>query len=278
MKKNFFGIIILYIFLISFNSCFADSTRKVVILPLDLPTEASSYSIYPSTLTLISADVANSLARDYKIEVVDINKAQKELTNAGLSKKYKEFIRLYKEKYVFDNNLLGTIGDTIGVENIIFVSGGFDTQKALFKPTKMSILGLPGTDRINPSYELNLMVTLVNTNNSIKLYEDNFRHDFKIENFNVPSQHFAENSVSINEIKTYSQKIARQISYQINTYLKPDQNTAANDYTVVKSTKGILSKDSRQDVTEKTKKNIDNVDTLINNKKRDYKNWVLKNI
>jgi hypothetical protein len=263
----------------SFTTSFAAATKKVVILPVDIPSEASSYSIYPNTLSLISADVANSLIREYGFDVLDTTKAQKVLLKAGLYKKYKEFIRLYKEKYEFDNDFISKISDTLEVDNIVFVSGGFDTQKQLFKQTIVSKLGFPGMNRLNPSYQLNLMVTLVNANNSIKLYEGTFQHDFKIEDFNMPSQYFGENSASIDKIKNYSQKISRQISYQIYANVKPDQSgEKADDYTVVKSTKGILTKDGRQNVTETTKKDLGDVKNLIDNKKRDYKNWVLKQL
>jgi hypothetical protein len=270
MGKKFFGAIIICAFWLSLSPAFAITIKKVVVLPVDIPSAASSYSIYPNTLSLVSADIANSLLRDYGMEVLDVNQAQKILMKAGMFEKYKGFVRLYKDKYVLDNDLLKKIATTLGVENIVFVSGGFDTRQVLFKESLGYKLNLPWADTLSPSYKLNLTVTLINANNAIKLYEGNFQKDFKMENFDIPSQSFGENAIPVNKIKHYSQKLMPEISYQINdkVQLKEYNNTGTfQDSAELKTKDGSTTKDG-----------LKNFEQIIVNRKNNYQRWILRQL
>jgi len=166
--------------------------------------------------------------------------------------------------------LLKKIATTLGVENIVFVAGGFDTRQVLFKESLGYKLNLPWADTLSPSYKLNLSITLINANNAIKLYEGNFQKDFKMDNFDIPSQNFGENAIPVDKIKHYSQKLMPEISYQINDKI---QLKEYNNFSASENPPELKSKEGST-----TKDGLKNFEQIIVNRKNNYQRWILRQL
>lgn len=262
MKKRLIIFITGFLLVLLNNPCLAITQKKVAVLPVDIPSSASSYSIYPNTLSMVSGDIGNFLNRDYNIEVIDINKAESLIISVGLYQEYKDLIRLFKDRYVMDYEKLARIGSAIGVKDFIFISGGFDTRQMIMKTSWAARLNLPWASPIKPSYRLDIIVTVIDASSSHTLFEDSFQKDFEMDKFDIPSQYFGENSVPIKELKRFSLGIAPTIAHEADARIK--SGNSKNYYPINSSKEGKMTTDG-----------LFNSDHVINHRKNHYKQWIM---
>lgn len=267
MKKFFILIFTLCLVVLAPDSSWAINSNRVMVLPVDIPTTGSSFSIYPDTLSLVSADIVNILHKDYQFSVVDINSAEKLIINSGLYDEYKDLMRQYKDRYILNYVSLQKIAKAADVSSVLFVSGGFDTKQLSIRPTIFGFFSIPFGDPITSSYKLNLTTTLVDPLSTMVIWEGKYSGRLKIDGFDVPSQHFSENVVSVSKIKKFSRKTAPKISKKVYAHLI---NHKVQPVNIIDGSNYDLAKDG--ELTKDGHLNID--DYVINNRKKEYKTWI----
>jgi len=274
MKKNILGFLIfLLVCLFIQNPIFAMNKHKIAVFPVDILSQGSTPTIYPNTLSLVAGDITNYLSKDLKINTVDVTSAESLIISAGLYHDYKKLLTDYKNKYVLDYDILAHIAQAVGVNKILFISGGFDTQQMFLKRNLAYQLNLPGANSIMPSYRLNILATLVDPQSGIVLWEGTEKADLSLENFDAPSQYFAENVVQIEKIKGISTRIAPIIANNIDLQLSQCEVTEVNSNIITTNKNltrdGIMTRDGHSISTGNN--------YVINNRKNDYKTWIKKN-
>jgi len=274
--KNF--LIIIFAFFAASMPVFAQKTDRLAVFPVDVHVEGTSYGLYPNVLDLISGDIVNSLTKQALVGVVDLNSSQNKLKAAKLHKKYLEMLLNYKNSYTLDNETLTKVGKKLGVNKVLLVSGGFDVQKLIMKRGWLYAFNLPNSKPLSPSYRLNITISLFSVQDGLLIWEETYKRDFSADDFNLASQYFAENVVSVEKIKKFSietsDKVALQFAQMYQLPLTaipvsvpvriPEENK--NQQPLTKD--GTMTKDGLPS----------SGDYALNKRKTEYKKWVTQNL
>ncbi len=283
MKKLLIFLTFIFIFFNAQAALWAKDVHKILIMPIDTPVQGSSFSIYPEVISLISADISNVLSRDTNLEIINTITAERILVRAGLYKKYRSFLKNYKTRYVLDNDLMDEIAEATGATQVLFVSGGFDTSSMVLKERGIDFFNdFPlfgafkkcfwGTREISPFYKLNILTTLIDPYKGVKIWESAYNDEFRVEDFNVPSQYFGENTKPVEEIKKFSSDVAystaRAIyhtakSYPVKTVIAKQKEIVNEDST----TEGSVTKDGHFF-------HVNRINYIKNKKKKEFIDWI----
>lgn len=220
--KTFFKICLILIVLILGVQNFvmaADSSStspKIAVFPVDTPTNGSYYSIYPGSLQLITNDFINYINTNSDIIAVDLNTAENIIANNGLYKKYKHFLGEYKTSYKIDYNFCLKLANTLNVDKIILISGGFDLQKSLLKRNFWYRINFPDAEPLIPSYRYVATFSLIDPQEGTIQWENTYNKDFMVNNFALAGQGFGENVMPIEKLKEFSKEISVKAVNSIN--------------------------------------------------------------
>jgi len=231
MKKLLNTIILTFLVGLMFNvmSAFASpQMARIVVLPLDLPSDMPSYSVFPNAINMISDDLANSMSSYPEFDLTDVNRARTVIKQTGMLKPYKQFVIKYKDTYVVDYDFLDRLSSKLNCDYIVFVSGGFDTQRSILKHNLIYDLQFIWKPSIDPSVYLGTLVTVIDIKKHTKIFEKVYDKDFRMTDFENPAQYFAENIVPIKRVKKYSMQITPEITASIYMNIFPDSVKTQN--------------------------------------------------
>ncbi|MFH0702461.1 MAG: hypothetical protein V2B14_02845 [bacterium] len=279
MKKVIKFFIISLFFIFSICSVYSiEQIEKIAVFPVNIPQKGAGLNIYPDTLNLISNDIINSLNKTPNLSVLDLNSTENLIKSLGLDKDYQKLLQEYKDSYKLNYNSCALIANKIGVNKILFVSGGFDTQKLMLKRNLLYKLDIPGGAPLVPSYKLNIALTLIDPQSGIIIWENTYKKNLNMENFSIPSQYFGENIIPVEKIKNFSHKISAEVSKKLVNILKTSEhieshitgNNFVNFIPKIETMDGLMTKEGHSYST--------NNDFILNNRKNNYKNWIKKRL
>jgi len=280
MRKAFYIFISLFISLSLQLATFASNAHKIAVFPVDVAVYGSSISIYPGSIKMIAGDVFNELWKVSKINHIDNISTIDTLAGTGLDKEYTKFLKNYKSSYTLDYPTLSKIATKLGVNKIILISGGFDTQQVELKRTwgyncfkSLPGAGLAGTlipwaTDVTPYYQFNVMVALVDTQSGTKLWEKTYSEYFKTNDLGIPTQYFGENVIPVKDLKAFSLKVSNEIAKNITEQILSDQYTNVNSKIISPDINYRESYPAKDGQTYPGSN-----DYLRENKKNDYIQW-----
>ena len=277
MRRAALVFLAVIFFLLSESNTFAAQIKKIAVFPVDVHTEGSSFSIYSDTISLIANDIINSL-NSKNLTTTDLNSTENALRAKGLYKSYKKMLTDYKNSYTLDYDACSLIAKELGVDRILFVSGGFDTQNAVLKRNLLFSLDIPGTKSIIPMYKLQITLTLIDPQSGIVVWENTYNKDFAIENFAIPSQYLGSNVVPIEKIKKFSSQISAKASDKIVEILAKSEVTEVNSNITSTKNNSTYNEIKDESTTRDGHLYSNDNDSVINNKKNTYKEWVKQNL
>lgn len=266
MKSTIKSLLVIIILISVINPGYGQKIEKIAIFPVDIPMQGTSCTLYPNILNLISGDIVNTLSKKSFVSVIDINASENLIHSLGLYKKYKQLLLEYKTSYTIDYDICALIANKIGASKVIFVSGGFDLQKLIMERSLLYKLDLPGGNPLLPSYRLNVLVALVDPQSGLLIWENTYRKNFTISDFSLPSQYFAENVISIEKIKNFSNSLSGNVTAKIADIFGISQ------YTEVSG--NIISAKSNNASSILPQLPAINTNYLLNNRKNNYKSWI----
>jgi len=275
MKKLLVIFISLLVYITQGAYIRASQPEKLAIFPVNVPSSGSSLNIFPNTLNLVSTDIANLLSKNHVVSVLDINASEDSIRAMGLIKDYRKLLADFKNTYSIDYDTCALIARKLGVNKILFVSGGFDIQESILKRGRFYNMDIPGASPLAPSYRLNILVSLVDPQSGIIIWENTYGKDFNVSNFPIPSQYFGENIISVKKIKKYSQDLADKVCVKLAEIFVQSEVTSVNSSVVSTSNRvindqlprdGIMTRDGHSYST--------NTDYLLINRKNKFKNWI----
>lgn len=317
MKKlfNIWFVLTAFLFLLVLRQeAFAFSSGKMMVLPVDIPTIQTSLGVYPNALDMVANDIINYLNKNSSYEVPDLNTARALIKSYGLQKDYKNFLMNYRDNMVLDYETCNRIRETLGIEKLLLVSGGFDTQNLFLDDSgsqkwsqisstvlpfarifskDLVFAGLPyigsniynsvkDTPPVNPSYMFKVHVALIDTNSGLAEWEKTYNKKIEVSNFGSPLNSFGQNLVASDKIKKFSEKMSKKVSEELS---KLDENT---EYTSVKGTiVPASSLTNTKAVPRDGKMTRDGHPSSVNNsnekyleslRKQNYKNWVKERV
>lgn len=286
MKKILIFLTFILVFLSFQSASFAEQRAKLAVFKVDEPVYGAGYTIFPDVLSIISGDVVNSLNKEANVNVVDMASAESMLTSAGLYKDYKKFLRDYKSKYIIDYDKLSQFADALGVNQIVFVSGGFDTQEMVLKKGLLNyfsfvpILGfigefMPNAKMVDTSYRLNVSAMLIDPQSGIKNWEKTYSKDFSTDCINIPTQYFGADNTAAIKIKSYSSQLSHKIALNIADQLMNTEITDVNS-TIIKheSAEQVYKKTTTDGTMTRDGQSSNSDSYLKEQRKKEYVKWV----
>ncbi len=226
--KKFFLILSVFICVMGINCSYAAQESKILVIPVDNRSKVLSVNIYPDLLNVVSSDVVDAIGTTDGLSAVNIETIDKTISSASLRKGYNRFLEDYKNYYIIDSLFLRKLALLTGVNKILLVSGGFDTQNTFTKrKSLLSVLQFPGINTFEPSYKLVLNYTMIDAARGNTILEDTYQQDFAADNFSVPSQFMGENVIFAQKIKAFSKKTAKNAANSIANSDNPQFNSKA---------------------------------------------------
>lgn len=282
-KKLSFLLILLFICFAIFSRTSFATTERIVIFPVDKTISGSTLTPYPSVINLVSSEVANTLSKHSKYSIIDLKSSENLIKSKGLYSKYKNLLEIYKNSYTLDYDTLGLIGDKLGASKILIISGGYDLQavflarnwKDKISDSPRLFIPLVGSDDvINPSYRLNIILTLVDAQSGIVVWEKAYNKNISINNYSYPSPSFGESPIATQQIKKFARYLAYEAIIEMKFYLARSKSLQVHSevtstqtpISTGKTRDGLTTKDGHSYSTDN--------DYLINKRKNNYKNWV----
>ena len=273
MKRFFIFVFLFFTIIIASKSIAVEEKKSIAVFPLDVPVYSSSYSIYANSANMFAADLVNSLQNYNDVNVIDISTSENIIKAANMRQIYEKMIKEYKQNYTIDYDKTEKIASVLGVDYIVFVSGGFDTQRDFFKSNWKYRCQWIWASPIKPSSLLSINITLIDIKKRNYSLEENIKKDISIDNFSEPSQNFAENFVPISQIKKFTKPQAQKIAQKIHAVIYPDQNAkySQKDAFIEK----YSTNETMDDYTVQTyTQNNNQKNSVIDSRKENYKNWV----
>jgi len=216
---------------------FAQNINKVAVFSADTQENNIESSIYPDSTQFVAYDIMNSLSDVSSIALADANKLHNRLVAQGLYKDYNEILKQYRERHIIDYLRLTKLSKELGIDKILLVSSGFNTQNMVFKDNykfKWSLSDplMPISQDVEPYYEFNISVLLIEPYSERIIWQNTYKKNFVAFNINNSSSSFQENSGVINKIKKYSLKTSLNIGMEIENILNLENPVEAKNIQI----------------------------------------------
>ena len=245
---------------------------KVLVSPVNIRTDQSSYSIYPNISDFISNDVINELNKNLRFDVPDIRSAEDLIMSYGLYEDYKNFLKNYKDSGIIDYKMCGLLYEKLGIDKILLISSGFSLQNMILKRPFLYKIGITEVEPIQSSYTLNVEVMLIDTQTCLIDFEKTYEKKLRTKNFEISANSLSDNIVSTKKIKKFSKNISKKIAVTVFTktmnsaYTKVKSNIISTSNKKNKSKDGFMTRDGHSYSTGN--------EYLKNKRKENFKNWV----
>jgi len=277
MKKIIICLVLLFGIIFAQQSFAIEDKKSVAILPLDVPIRSAGYAIFTQTQDMFAAEITNTLQSYKDLDIVDINSSEKIIEAAGLKHSYDKLVKEYKLRYVIDYERLNTIASAIGVDYVVFIHGGFDIEKSFLKSNWKYRCQWIWASPIKSSAQLNVIVTLIDTQKNNIALEEKLTKDIPMENFQEASTVFGENMVPIVQIKKAIKPGATKIAQKIHAIICPlvNQKYSQKNAFVEKfiPNNEVFNNDDYNNNVMPQNNNYE--ENPVNNaRKESYKNWV----
>lgn len=266
--KKVFGLFIL-IFFLHVPFCFSQELALTAILPVDVQTKGSSFSVYPNTLNLIAGDLYNSMIRK-KIKVESPIETDRKINKLMLNKHYYKLMQDFKNYQSINFQECRILAQKLGVARVILLYGGYDAQASLLKEKKLAFFDFWSAKEFDSFYKLNVSVILIDPYSERVLAEKNFDKDIVADNFLTPSPYFAENIRPVKEIKKFSQDLAYSSTMTFYNHLY--------NLRSVQHLQPYITRDGAMTTDGHFNNYLNNTDRVIEKKRENFKEWVINNL
>src|SRR5574344_844287 len=173
MKTIFKVIFSLAILFVSMQSCFA--TERILVLPDNVQFETTNYYIYPDSSTMFASDTFNALKMNKRLEIVSMKDVRDKLRSSILVNHLAQVImKEFKYNYNVDFIDLKTFAKLFKTNKVLLITSTTDTQNYFMKRSIWSIINVPGTAQVDPSFKLNTYAVLVDVDNERVLWEKTY--------------------------------------------------------------------------------------------------------
>ncbi len=260
-------ILIIGIFSVFSSSCFAGQTR-ILVAPVSLQTVNSTVGLYPNTSDYIANDLINDLNKNILYDVLDLNSAESLVMSHGLWSKYRTFLSNYKDRGIIDYKFCGLLHEKLGIHKLVLISSGFSMQSMMFKRPFLYRIGLIELEPVQSYYRMNISFAMIDTQNGLIDFERKYNKNFKVKNFEVPSNSLSDNALSTEEIKKFSGELANAVFTDVCITINQAQNTNVRSSIIsdLNSREGSLTRDGHFYLSNKQH--------LSDKRKTSFKNWI----
>ena len=174
MKK--FISLILFLFLICSGHCWA-AQYNVLVLPTSIFEEYTDYMVFPKSADIIAMDIVNiynSHPQMSAVQLYQIKNALNQPANKYFKREVVKMLHNYDVNYSIDFNTVQKLASRFKTKQVLLISCQMDTQNYITRRTLWDFLNIPGATVIDPAYRLTSQITLIDANNQIILWQENY--------------------------------------------------------------------------------------------------------
>ena len=265
-------VLIMALFFALNNACYAMQTR-VIVAPVSLQTVNSTAGLYPNISDYIANDIINELNKNLLFDVPDVNSSENLIMQHGLWSNYRDFLKNYKDRGLIDYKTCDLMNKRIGVQKLVLITSGFSMQSMVLKRPFWYKLGFTQAEPVQSFYRLDVMISLIDTQSGLVEYSETYKKNFKVKNFEVPSNSLSDNIVSTEKIKEFAGEIASLTSQEV--FVKTSRSAYANvKSSIIPSDESFNSMEGETETMDGLPSIDLNENYLIEKRKYSFKNWV----
>lgn len=206
MKK--FISLILFLFLICSGRCWA-AQYNVLVLPTSIFEEYTDYMVFPKSADIIAMDIVNiynSHPQMSAVQLYQIKNALNQPANKYFKREVVKMLHNYDVNYSIDFNTVQKLASRFKTKQVLLISCQMDTQNYITRRTLWDFLNIPGATVIDPAYRLTSQITLIDANNQIILWQENYHKLISSRENRIMTQAYSPSSEQLEKVKRYSTK------------------------------------------------------------------------
>lgn len=206
MKK--FISFILFLLLICSGRCWA-TQYNLLVLPTSIFEEYTDYMIFPKSADIIATDIINIYNTHPQMSAVQLYQIKNSLNQSQNKYFKKEVVRMmhnYDVNYAIDYNTIQKLASRFRTKQVLLISCQMDAQNYITRRTLWDFLNIPGATVIDPAYRLTTQITLIDANNQVVLWQENYHKLISSRENRIMTQAYSPSSEQLEKVKRYSTK------------------------------------------------------------------------
>ena len=206
MKK--FISLILFLFLICSGRCWA-TQYNLLVLPTSIFEEYTDYMIFPKSADIIATDIINIYNTHPQMSAVQLYQIKNSLNQSQNKYFKKEVVKMmhnYDVNYAIDYNTIQKLASRFRTKQVLLISCQMDAQNYITRRTLWDFLNIPGATVIDPAYRLTTQITLIDANNQVVLWQENYHKLISSRENRIMTQAYSPSSEQLEKVKRYSTK------------------------------------------------------------------------
>lgn len=206
MKK--FISFILFLLLICSGRCWA-TQYNLLVLPTSIFEEYTDYMIFPKSADIIATDIINIYNTHPQMSAVQLYQIKNSLNQSQNKYFKKEVVKMmhnYDVNYAIDYNTIQKLASRFRTKQVLLVSCQMDAQNYITRRTLWDFLNIPGATVIDPAYRLTTQITLIDANNQVVLWQENYHKLISSRENRIMTQAYSPSSEQLEKVKRYSTK------------------------------------------------------------------------
>ncbi len=206
MKK--FISLILFLLLICSGRCWA-TQYNVLVLPTSIFEEYTDYMVFPKSADIIAMDIINiynSHPQMSAVQLYQIKNSINQPANKYFKREVVKMLHNYDVNYSIDFNTVQKLASRFKAKQVLLISCQMDAQNYITRRTLWDFLNIPGATVIDPAYRLTSQITLIDANNQIILWQENYHKLISSRESRIMTQAYSPSSEQLEKVKRYSTK------------------------------------------------------------------------
>lgn len=206
MKK--FISLILFLFLICSGRCWA-TQYNVLVLPTSIFNDPVDYMIFTKSADIIATDIINIYNSHPQMSAVQLYQIKNSINNPQNKYFKREVVKLlhdYDVNYTINFNTVQKLASRFKTKQVLLISCQMDAQNYITRRTLWDLLNIPGATVIDPAYRLTTQITLIDANNQIILWQENYHKLISSRESRIMAQAYSPSSEQLEKVKRYSTK------------------------------------------------------------------------
>ncbi len=200
--------LILFLFLICSGRCWA-TQYNVLVLPTSIFEEYTDYMVFPKSADIIAMDIVNiynSHPQMSAVQLYQIKNALNQPANKYFKRDVVKMLHNYDVNYSIDFNTVQKLASRFKAKQVLLISCQMDAQNYITRRTLWDFLNIPGATVIDPAYRLTSQITLIDANNQIILWQENYHKLISSRESRIMTQAYSPSSEQLEKVKRYSTK------------------------------------------------------------------------
>ncbi len=206
MKK--FISLILFLLLICSGRCWA-TQYNVLVLPTSIFDEYTDYMVFPKSADIIAMDIINIYNLQPQMSAVQLYQIKNSINQPANKYFKREVVKMlhdYDVNYSIDFNTVQKLASRFKTKQVLLISCQMDAQNYITRRTLWDFLNIPGATVIDPAYRLTTQITLIDANNQVILWQENYHKLISSRESRIMTQTYSPSSEQLEKVKRYSTK------------------------------------------------------------------------